>query len=70
MKQHNWLFNYQFSWGIQKSLAGLVHRAAYLTESETAFALFTERYNDLENAYQAFFPSLKNFALEKFSDIH
>ncbi|RYG33562.1 MAG: DUF479 domain-containing protein, partial [Chitinophagaceae bacterium] len=70
MKQHNWLFNYQFSWGIEKSLAGLVHRAKYLTDSDTAFALFTDRYIELENAYQAFFPSLKNFALEKFSDIH
>lgn len=70
MKQHNWLFNYQFSWGIERSLEGLVHRAKYLTDSDTAFALFTDRYTDLENAYQAFFPSLKNFALEKFSDIH
>lgn len=70
MKQHNWLYNYQFTWGIEKSLAGLVHRAKYLTDSDTAFALFTDRYNELEIAYQAFFPSLKNFALEKFSDIH
>ncbi len=70
MKQHNWLFNYQFSWGIERSLAGLVHRAKYLTDSDTAFALFSDRYIELENAYLAFFPSLKNFALEKFSDIH
>jgi acyl carrier protein phosphodiesterase len=31
MKQHNWLFNYQYAWGIEKSLAGLVHSAAYLS---------------------------------------
>lgn len=70
MKQHNWLFNYQFSWGIERSLAGLVQRAAYLTESETAFELFNVRYSEFKAAYQAFFPSLKAFALEKFSDIH
>ncbi|HUQ65664.1 MAG TPA: ACP phosphodiesterase [Flavitalea sp.] len=70
MKQHNWLFNYQFTWGIEKSLAGLVHRAAYLTDSRTAFELFNNRYNDIKEAYQAFFPLLKKFALEKFSDIH
>jgi acyl carrier protein phosphodiesterase len=70
MKQHNWLYNYQYSWGIAKSLEGLVHRAAYLSESETAFELFNNRYHEIKAAYEAFFPSLKNFALEKFSDIH
>jgi len=70
MKQHNWLFNYQYSWGIEKSLAGLVHRAAYLSESKTAFDLFNKRYDEIKAAYQAFFPSLKSFALKKFSDIH
>jgi acyl carrier protein phosphodiesterase len=70
MKQHNWLFNYQYSWGIAKSLQGLVHRAAYLSESETAFELFNNKYDEIRAAYQVFFPLLKDFALEKFSDIH
>jgi len=70
MKQHNWLFNYQYAWGIEKSLAGLVHRAAYLSESKTAFDLFNKRYDEFKAAYQAFFPMLQNFALKKFSDIH
>jgi acyl carrier protein phosphodiesterase len=70
MRQQNWLFNYQYAWGIEKSLAGLVHRAAYLSESKTAFGLFNKRYDEIKEAYQAFFPSLKDFALEKFSDIH
>lgn len=70
MKQHNWLYNYQYSWGIEKSLEGLVHRAAYLTESETAFGLFNTRYDDFKAAFQVFFPSLKTYALKKFSDIH
>lgn len=70
MKQHNWLYNYQFSWGIEKSLEGLVHRAAYLTESKTAFELFNTRYDDFKAAFQVFFPLLKTYALKKFSDIH
>ena len=70
MKQHNWLFNYQYAWGIEKSLEGLIHRAAYLSESKTAFELFNSQYDEIKAAYQAFFPLLKNFALEKFSDIH
>jgi acyl carrier protein phosphodiesterase len=70
MKQHNWLFNYQFAWGIEKSLDGLVHRAAYISDSKTAIELFKSRYEDLRSAYQIFFPLLKKYALEKFSDIH
>lgn len=70
MKQHNWLFNYQFTWGIEKSIQGLVHRAAYLSDSQTAFQLFTDRYAEFNDAFQLFFPSLKKFAIEKFSDIH
>ena len=70
MKQHNWLFNYQYVWGIEKSLAGLVHRSAYLSESRIAFELFNTRYDEIKAAFQVFFPMLKNFALKKFSDIH
>lgn len=70
MKQHNWLLNYQYPWGIERSLAGLVHRAAYLSESRTAFDLFNKRYEEFESAYNKFFPLLKEFSLKKFSDIH
>lgn len=70
MKQHNWLFNYQYADGIEKSMQGLVHRARYMYESETAFGLFTDRYDEFNDAYRVFFPLLKKFALKKFSDIH
>lgn len=70
MKQHNWLYNYQFAWGIEKSMAGMVHRAAYLSDSKTAFNLFNVHYDELKTAYNVFFPALLNFSLEKFSDIH
>jgi len=70
MKQHNWLYNYQFAWGIQKSIAGLVHRARYLSDSVSAFEIFENRYDEFKAAYETFFPSLQKFALEKFSDIH
>ena len=70
MKQHNWLFNYQYAWGIERSMAGLVHRAAYITDSGPAVKLFADCYDDLRSAYEAFFPGLRSFSLEKFSDIH
>ena len=70
MKQQNWLFNYQYSWGIEKSIAGLVHRARYMSDSETAFKIFRDNYSEFEQAYKTFFPELVNHSVEKFSDIH
>jgi acyl carrier protein phosphodiesterase len=70
MKHHNWLYNYQYAWGIEKSLAGLVHRAAYLSESATAFRIFNEKYEEFRDAYATFFPQLRDYSLKKFSDIH
>ena len=66
MKKHNWLFNYQFDWGIARSLEGLVHRAVYIQESETAFKLFNRHYGVLKSQYTEFFPQLKQYALELF----
>lgn len=70
MKQHNWLYNYQFARGIEKSMEGLVHRARYMSDSNTAFRIFTDNYEELKAAYNAFFPELRNYSLMKFSDIH
>jgi acyl carrier protein phosphodiesterase len=70
MKQQNWLFNYQYSRGVEKSMAGLTHRAAYISDSGPAFELFQRHYDDFKEAYETFFPELQTFSLEKFSDIH
>lgn len=59
MKAHNWLFNYRLPGGIEKSLGGLVRRSKYLTESDTAFRLFTAHYDKLKQLYQLFFPEVK-----------
>lgn len=47
MKEHDWLYNYQFMWGIEKSFGGVVRRAKYLEESEGAFEVFGENYDEL-----------------------
>ena len=59
MKAQNWLYNYRYRQGLEKSLAGLVRRAKYLEESDTAYLLFNEHYDQLKNFYQLFFPELK-----------
>lgn len=62
MKTQNWLLNYQFRWGIEKSLGGVVRRSAYLTESDIAFQLFEEHYTHLQECYNQLFPELFAFA--------
>ena len=66
MKAEDWLFNYRYTEGIRKSLAGLVRRAAYLSESHTAFDLFTGNYVYLQSCYQSFFSDVKEFAKQRF----
>jgi len=61
MKTQNWLYNYHERWGIEKSLHAVVRRATYLTESATAFRLFEENFDELQQCYDAFFPELLVF---------
>ncbi|MBC7721287.1 MAG: DUF479 domain-containing protein [Pedobacter sp.] len=64
MQQQNWLYNYQFLWGIEKSFEGVTWRAKYLSSYGTAFELFEKHYVALQNCYAEFFPSLKAMAVE------
>jgi acyl carrier protein phosphodiesterase len=69
MKMQNWLFNYRTRWGTEKSFGGLVRRAAYLEESDTAAAIFNENYHQLKQCYDAFFPELKVFARHNYDEL-
>ena len=62
MKQQNWLFNYKFTTGIERSFEGVVRRAAYLSESAMAYKIFIDNYDDLSTCYNNFFSHLKQFA--------
>lgn len=66
MKDQNWLFHYHTRWGTEKSLGGLVRRAAYLTESETAFRLFEQHYQLLQDCYRHLWTEMKPFAKQQF----
>ena len=63
MKTYNWLYNYRYRQGIEKSLAGVVRRAKYLEESDTAFFLFNDHYDTLKDLYHLFFPELKSMTV-------
>ncbi len=62
MKHHDWLYNYQFDFGIEKSFAGLVKRAKYIDDSATAFEIFKTNKEDMRIAFEQFFPELFAFA--------
>ena len=62
MKEHNWLYNYRATTGIEKSFGGVVRRAAYLDSSVAAFEAFIKYYNELGKCYEAFFPEVKKYA--------
>ena len=70
MQAQNWLYNYRFRWGIERSFAGLVRRSAWLTESDTAFLIFNENYTTLQGYYQSFIGSLKLFARHEFEKLY
>ena len=66
MKNYNWLFNYRSVDGAKKSLGGVVRRAAYLTESDTAADLFEKHYQPLLQCYRHFWKDAKPFARTQF----
>lgn len=69
MKLHNWLLNYRTRWGTEASFGGIVRRAKYLDESDTAASLFEQHYETLRQYYRVFFPDLKWFARTLYEDI-
>jgi len=69
MKNYNWLFNYRTMIGTTKSLGGVVRRALYLTESDTAAHLFEKHYQPLQECYRQFWKDLLPFARRQFEMI-
>ena len=69
MKEYNWLYNYRYKWGIEKSFAGLEKRARYLPESAIAFELFNEHYEAMQLIYRQFFPEVKKFATHQLQQL-
>lgn len=59
MQQQNWLYHYQFNWGVARSFEGLVRRAKYLEEATPVYLLFEQEYYQLQELYQEFMPAVK-----------
>lgn len=69
MRAQNWLYNYQFDWGIQKSFEGLKRRSMYIEEVNTAFGIFLKEKNAFKDCYSEFFPGVKAMSLEFLSSV-
>jgi acyl carrier protein phosphodiesterase len=66
MRSQNWLFNYRTRWGTEKSFGGLVRRAAYLDESDTASSLLEKHYQPLQQCYRHFWKDARPFIFKQY----
>lgn len=62
MSTGNWLYNYQFLEGIDKTLTGMSRRTKFQSRMEHATSSLEEHYEDFENEFNLFFPELLSFA--------
>ena len=62
MASQDWLYNYRFVAGIEKSFSGVARRANYLSDAAPVFRLFEQHYDEFQKAYNAFFPDVKKKA--------
>lgn len=65
MQNENWLFNYQYKEGIEKSIRGLVRRSSFIDDSDTACRLFRQHYDLLQEYYFLFFEDVKYYTKEQ-----
>lgn len=65
MQSEDWLYNYQFRAGIEKSIRGLVRRSSFLQDSDTACRLLYEHYESLKEHYFLFFEDVKYYTKEQ-----
>lgn len=65
MKKENWLSNYGRKWLIEKSFYRMAQRANYLADNISVYSDFEKHYDELRASYEAFFPDLKKYILNK-----
>lgn len=69
MREQDWLYNYRFNEGMQKSFGGLARRAKYIVETDTAYKFFIENKNYILQLYKVFFPDVKYFTINKIEEL-
>lgn len=67
MKEQNWLYNYRFIPGIERSIGGVVRRATYISDPKPAFEILEQQYHPLQELFRQFWPELRAFAYEQWT---
>ena len=67
MKTQNWLFNYQYEWGLLKSLQGLDRRTSIETEMYKAVGVFKKNESDFRAEFESFISDAKKMSEDYFS---
>lgn len=62
MRGQNWLYNYRFTWGVEKSFGGLVRRAHYLPADNQCFAVFLAAQEQMAPIARRFLQDVKKFS--------
>jgi acyl carrier protein phosphodiesterase len=66
MKTDNWLYHYRTKEGIGRSIKGLIRRASFISDSDTAIRIFNDHYMFLKSCYEEVFPDVKKRAKFEF----
>lgn len=69
MIRSNWLMQYQSLEGMKNSLAYVVRRAKFLSDSTDVFEVMVKNLDRIKELYEDFFPELKAYC-EEFNIIH
>jgi acyl carrier protein phosphodiesterase len=64
MIQHDWLTNYQYLEGIDRSLKGMSRRTAFPSNLDTAIEDLKDNYRSFEGYFDRFFPELQHHVLD------
>tara|TARA_R110000868_G_scaffold316841_2_gene577696 strand:- start:1217 stop:1816 length:600 start_codon:yes stop_codon:yes gene_type:complete len=67
MKEQNWLYNYQFEWGILKSLEGLDRRSANETQMHLALDVYKESESPFLAEFREFIADAQKMSQNYFS---
>jgi len=69
MQEQDWLYNYRFNEGMQKSFGGLARRAEYIEETDTAYQIFLDNKIYIQYWYEIFIPDVKFFTVNKIEQL-
>ena len=67
MKTQNWLYNYQFEWGLLKSLQGLDRRTSVETEMQNSLDIYRESAPAFIQEFESFIADAQKMVEDYFS---